>query len=603
MKAMILSAGVGSRLFPLTDKLPKPMLPLANKPTLEYLVDLCKANNIKDIRMNLYYRPEVIDTYFQDGKKWGVNISYSLEKKLLGTAGAVKRSEMFFDDTFVVLSGDGYTDLDLSEMLDFHKKNRAKVTIAVKKVDDTSKYGVVVRDNTGRITEFQEKPTLQEAKSDFANLGIYIIEPEIISLIPKNEPYDFGYQLFPKLLTMQIPFYSYETDAFWTDIGDINEYWNLNMSLITNKTNGSLDKDYKLVGEQVSIGKNSKISELTIKTINGPVIIGNNSIIGDDVIINAPVVIGDNVIIEKGATISKSIVLSNTYIGKKINLDKSITIENYTMNINHNYGLMVDDEKIFGTVLNETFSQKLSETLINLFDRAIATVALTALAPLFALIAILIKIDSKGPIFYKSRRILSPTIKMNGKNWNLFKGEKGLRYVVFRTMYIESDKNVKKLKNKYENGPFVKIENDPRITRIGKLLRKTSIDELPLLFNVLKGEMSLVGIWALPTYEAESLLVNGLKTYAGKEELDFSEMAQVRFNGKIGLAGYWQSRGRSQLSAEERALHDSFQAAQYRFGNKYKNVLGKYSEHLSFTGYLKMISETFLSVVKRTGAI
>lgn len=603
MKAMILSAGVGSRLFPLTDKLPKPMLPLANKPTLEYLVDLCKANNINDIRMNLYYRPEVIDTYFQNGKKWGVNISYSLEKKLLGTAGAVKRSEMFFDDTFVVLSGDGYTDLDLSEMLNYHKKNGAKVTIAVKKVDDTSKFGVVVRDNDGRIIEFQEKPSKQEAKSDFANLGIYIIEPEILNLIPKNEQYDFGYQLFPKLLTMQIPFFSYETDAFWTDIGDIDEYWKLNMSLISKRYNGGLEKSYKILDNQVFVGKGSKVSEKTLKTINGPVIIGNNSIIEDDVIINAPVVIGDNVIIEKGAKISNSIILSNTCIGENINVDKSITIENYTMNINHNYGFIVEDEKIFRTVLNKTFSQKLSETFINLFDRAIAAVALTALAPLFAFIAILIKIDSKGPIFYKSRRILSPAIKKNGKNWNIFKGEKGLGYVVFRTMHIESDKNIKKLKNKYENGPFVKVENDPRITNVGRLLRKTSIDELPLLFNVLKGEMSLVGIWALPTYEAESLLVNGLKTFAGKEELDFSDMAQVRFNGKIGLAGYWQSRGRSQLSAEERALHDSFQAAQYRFGNKYKNVLGKYSEHLSFTGYLKMIRETFFSVVKRTGAI
>ncbi|MDP3444256.1 MAG: nucleotidyltransferase family protein, partial [Ignavibacteria bacterium] len=197
MKAMILSAGVGSRLFPLTDKLPKPMLPLANKPALEYLVDLCAKNEIKDIRMNLHYLPEEIDTYFQDGKKWNVNISYSLEKNLLGTAGAVKRSENYLDDTFVVLSGDGFTNINLSAMLHFHKKSGAKVTIAVKKVEDPSKFGVVVSDAEGRIQEFQEKPQKEEAKSDLVNLGIYIIEPEILKLIPKNESYDFGYQLFP----------------------------------------------------------------------------------------------------------------------------------------------------------------------------------------------------------------------------------------------------------------------------------------------------------------------------------------------------------------------------------------------------------------------
>lgn len=600
---MILSAGVGSRLLPLTDKAPKPMLPVANKPALEYLVNLCAKNNIKDIRMNLFYMPESIDTYFQDGKNWDVNISYSLEKKLLGTAGAVKRSEKFLDDTFVVLSGDGFTDINLSAMLQFHKKSGAKVTIAVKKVEDPSKFGVVVSDSDGSIKEFQEKPKREEAKSNLVNLGIYIIEPEILKLIPKNESYDFGYQLFPKLLQMNIPFFSYETNAYWTDFGDIREYWNLNLNLISNRIKGFNTTGYKKLSKGILLGSGSKIAQSSINASNGPLVIGKNSRIEEDVMLSGPIVIGDNVIIKKGSIVMDSVILSNTQIGKDVSVNNSVVSENYTISIPHNYGMVVDDENVFSSVSTLTKSQKFTASAINILDRVIAAAALTFLSPLFLLIAILIKLDSKGPVFYRSKRILSPQIKKNGKNWNLFRGEKGLGYIVFRTMYTDADKRIGQLKNKYEAGPFVKVENDPRVTKIGKILRKTSIDELPLFINVLKGDMSLVGIWALPSYEAESLLLDGLKSYVGNEEIDFSEMAQVRFSGRIGLAGYWQSMGRSQLSAEERALHDSFQAAQYSYGKKYKNVLGEYSKHNSLNGYFTTIAQTFLSVVKRTGAI
>lgn len=601
MKAMILSAGVGSRLYPLTDKLPKPMLPLANKPALEYLVDLCANNGIKDIRMNLHYLPEAIDTYFHDGKKWGVNISYSLEKKLLGTAGAVKRSERFLDDTFVVLSGDGFTNMNLAEMLNFHKSSGAKVTIAVKKVDDPSKFGVVVTEHDGKILAFQEKPKKEEAKSDTVNLGIYIIEPEILSLIEKNVPYDFGYQLFPKILEMKIPFYAYQTEAYWTDIGDIQEYRNLNLDLVSNRISGS--EITSGAERNLVLGEGTRIGSNLAKKISGPAIIGKNCKIDEDVTITGPVVIGDNVIIESGSVISESVILSNTHIGRNVNLDKSVTSENYTMNIPHNFGMVVDDEKVLKQTETETAGERFSRILINLFDRSVALAALTALTPLFLIVALLIKLDSRGPVFYRSKRVVSPQMKRTGRNWYFFRGEKALGYTVFRTMYTDADKRIGNLKNKYENGPFIKIEDDPRVTRVGKFLRKTSIDELPLFINVLKGDMSLVGIWALPVYEAESLLNNGLKIFAGEEELDFSELAQVRFSGRAGLAGYWQSRGRSQLTSEERALHDSYQAAQYLYGKKYKKSLGKYSQHTTIGGYFTLIKETFLSVVKRTGAI
>ena len=209
MKAMILSAGAGTRLLPLTLTIPKPMLSITNKPALEHIIDLCKKHNISKIKMNLHYLPEYIDKYFKDGKQFGVDISYSIEKKLLGTAGGIKRVQSFFDETFVVLSGDGFTDIDLSSMLEFHKNSGSKATIAVKEVDDPSKFGVVVADSNFKIMSFQEKPKKEDALSKLVNLGIYIFEPEILDLIPPKEEYDFGLQLFPKLLKDKIPFYAF----------------------------------------------------------------------------------------------------------------------------------------------------------------------------------------------------------------------------------------------------------------------------------------------------------------------------------------------------------------------------------------------------------
>jgi lipopolysaccharide/colanic/teichoic acid biosynthesis glycosyltransferase len=219
------------------------------------------------------------------------------------------------------------------------------------------------------------------------------------------------------------------------------------------------------------------------------------------------------------------------------------------------------------------------------------------------IVALLIKLDSEGPVFYISKRSRKPEQEQKKERWYSYKKGSFIRYYVFRTMVKDASKSVLNLENKYEGGPYIKVENDPRITRVGKFLRKTSIDELPLLWNVLRGDMSLVGIWALPVYEAEHIMNAGLKTDREDGELDLSELARIRFDGRIGLAGYWQSRGRSNLTAEERAIHDSFQTFIQNPKIRDKNFLGDYYKSTGYVHYCKMLWETFKSVVKRTGAI
>ncbi len=608
MKAMILSAGLGTRLMPLTLNTPKPMLPIANKPALEHIVNLCKRHNIRDIKMNLYYLPEKVDHYFRDGHNFGVNISYSIEKTLWGTAGAIKRVESFFDETFVVLMGDGLTNIDLTDMLEYHRKNKSKATIAVKFVEDPSSYGVVVVDDKNHIVSFQEKPKKEEAKSNLVNLGIYIIEPEVLAMVPRNTPYDFGKELFPLMVEKNEPFFAYSTDSLWDDIGGIHDFWNVNISAVSGKM-PEYFQHTKELQQAVSAHPSSNIAKSTIEKAKGPILIGKNCIIKDNVTLIGPIIIGDDVVIEKDAMISNSIIMNNTGVGKNIEVNDSIVQETYLFNTKDDYGLYVDDAKVLFPVANTTFEEKMNKFLIRWTDKVIAFFALLFLFIPFLFVAILIKLDSKGPIFYRSKRLLTPPIDKTGKKWYIYFKEKSVTYYVFRTMYADADTRVHDLKNKYESGPFKKIEDDPRVTKIGKFLRKASIDELPLFWNILKGDMSLVGIWALPVYEAEYLLNDGLRIPGSLNqqvkdaEIDISELARMRFQGKLGLAGFWQARGRSNLTAEERAIHDSVQAVMTNLSFQKNDYYGEYAKFSTYGGYLKMIFETFYSVIRRHGSM
>ena len=312
MKAMILAAGVGSRLEPLTCNIPKPMVPVVNRPAMEHIINLLVKNNITKVAANLWYLPEKIQSYFGDGSRYGIDIHYSVEKELMGTAGGVKKLEAFLDETFIIVSGDAVTDIDFQAFIDRHRKSGALATIALKEVADPRQFGVVITDEEGRIKAFQEKPALNEALSRLANTGIYIFEPEIFKYIPAETVFDFGKQLFPELVSREEAFYGYAMKGYWCDIGSLTQYrlahYDVLKGLVTIDIPGNWHANAVYVGEQTIIAPSARIGS--------KVVIGNNCHIGDSVEIFGETVIGDNCVIESGASIFGSIVWRNTRIGR-----------------------------------------------------------------------------------------------------------------------------------------------------------------------------------------------------------------------------------------------------------------------------------------------
>ncbi len=320
MKAFILAAGAGTRLRPLTFECPKPMIPLLNKPVIEHTINNLKKHNVSSVMMNLHTLPEMITDYFGDGKKFDIDIKYSYEETLLGTAGGLKKCKKFFDSTFIVMSGDGLSDIDLTAAVAFHKKKKALATMVLKSIETKFAYGITLTDRFNKIVDFVEKPTWGAVFSDTVNTGIYIFEPEIFRYIPDGF-YDFGKDLWPKLLKLKKPIYAYLMNGHWTDIGNIEEYKKGVNDALFGKVSIVLNGK-KIKNTEVIADVNCKIDK-SVKFI-GKSLIGKNCCIGKNVVIDNGTVIGDNVKIQDDAVIKDSIIWNNIVIGKNARLYSSI---------------------------------------------------------------------------------------------------------------------------------------------------------------------------------------------------------------------------------------------------------------------------------------
>jgi len=315
MKAMVLAAGLGTRLRPVTLSMPKPMVPVVNRPVMEHIVRLLAAHGLNEIVANLHWFPETIEGHFGDGSEFGVSITYSHEDALLGTAGGVRKVSDELGDEFVVISGDALTDVDLTAMREFHASHDGMVTLAALRVDDTSGFGVVITDQDGRVQGFQEKPDPAEALSDLANCGIYMFDSAIFDHFPgpgesdlagPDDPDDFAdwaYDVVPALLDAGIPFFAMEVDAYWNDIGTIPELLTGNFDAL----DGRIELDFEGVERSPGIWTPEEL-DIEGVDIESPVLIGADVQVGPGAFLGGPLVIGPGAIVGANSRVMRSVL-------------------------------------------------------------------------------------------------------------------------------------------------------------------------------------------------------------------------------------------------------------------------------------------------------
>jgi NDP-sugar pyrophosphorylase family protein len=328
MKAIIIAGGLGTRLRPLTYNMPKPIVPLANKPFVFHQIELLRKFGITEIILNLHYLSDSIRKIFDDGKKLGVKIHYSIEENPLGTAGAVKNAEKFFDSgPMLVFNGDILTDINLEKMIKFHEEKKGKVTLALTKVEDPTLYGLIITDEKQKVLEFREKPSWEHVTANTINAGIYIVDPSIFKLVPKGKEFSFERQLYPMLLERGDKIYGYITDAYWMDIGDPVKYLKAHHDILSGDVMAVIPGNK--ISANIWLEDDVKISS-TAK-VRGPALIGSRSRIADDANLDEFVVLGDNVTVGKGARLKNCVVHGGCVIKEGVKIEGSIIGANCTI--------------------------------------------------------------------------------------------------------------------------------------------------------------------------------------------------------------------------------------------------------------------------------
>lgn len=341
LKGMILAAGQGTRVRPLTRDLPKPMIPILGKPVMEYLIEHLARHGVDEIMVNVAYMHWRIENYFGNGARWGASIGYSYEgayeygeisPKPRGSAGGMRKIQDFggfFDTTTIVLCGDALIDLDITAAVAEHKAKKAIVSIITLEVPSSqvSNYGIVETDEEGRIISFQEKPSPQEARSNYASTGIYLFEPEAIALIPPNQQFDIGSQLFPMLAEKGLPFYAQKRAFNWIDIGHISDYWSVLQRVLKGEV-AELKMPGKEIKPGVFVGLNTRIDWDNVK-IEGPVYIDSSVCIEAGVEIIGPAWISNGSHICQDSTIIRSVLFEYTRISLGMTVKESIISPQY----------------------------------------------------------------------------------------------------------------------------------------------------------------------------------------------------------------------------------------------------------------------------------
>src|SRR6266511_904881 len=316
MKAVVMAGGQGSRLRPLTSNQPKPMLPIVGKPMMQHIIRLASRHGITELVATVHFLASVVRNFFGDGSDLGVSLSYVTEQEPLGTAGSVKNAGPLLDDRTLVLSGDSVTDVDLSELIRFHESRRAAVTVTLKRVRDPLEFGIVIVNEEGRVDRFLEKPGWGDVFSDTINTGIYVLEDEVLELIPEGKEFDFSKDLFPLLLDKGYPIYGYVTDRYWTDVGTLGAYMEAHRAVLDR------DVDVEIEGFEVKpgvwLGEGAELDPDV--DVAGPVYVGENARVEAGVTLREHTVLGRGASVRSGAFLHRCVVHDYVYVGPSTSL-------------------------------------------------------------------------------------------------------------------------------------------------------------------------------------------------------------------------------------------------------------------------------------------
>lgn len=571
-KAIILTGGEETRLTPLTQYHSAWMLPFLNEPLIGHTVDFIKRNGITDIALTLSQDEEIPAGLM---KTKGINFYYQIEHTHMGSAGAIKGLEEFIGEepVLVIDSNLFIGNIDLNALVNSHFKNNSTATIGLSQQDSSyvNQEFTITKDN--RISSFScDYSSMDKTKWQFP--GIYIFSPEVLRFIEQKKYMDIKEQLIPALLKGSMNVFACEITGYHRRLNNISDYININREILLRDDCPDYLKDKKEVASGIWIGEDVSISPEAY--LLGPVILGDGCTVAGNTQIIGPAVFGNKCHVSAGVLVRESILWDSTMLSEGSKIEYSIIGEGSDIQGNSHIknmivldGLKAEDMNLVppdysirtavdlsGIVSMAFLNDIVYVTVKRAYDIIFSSIGILFFLPLFLLLALAIKLDSKGPVFYIQKRC-----GIKGKLFGMIK---------FRTMVADAEKLHQQLIPQNElDGPVFKIADDPRVTRCGALLRKTSLDELPQLFNVLKGEMSLVGPRPLIT-----------------DEMRFSTTwRDTRLKVKPGITGIWQVEGRSNTPFHDWIKYDMY-----------------YVKNRSFLLDMKILLKTIKVVLKKAGA-
>src|SRR5687768_14247032 len=325
MKAVVMAGGEGTRLRPMTSSMPKPLLPVANRPIMEHVLRLLKRHGLNETVVTVQFLASLVKNYFGDGEELGMDLTYAHEEKPLGTAGSVKNAEEALrSDSFLVISGDALTDFDLTDLIRFHRERGALVTVCLTRVHNPLEFGIIIVDDDGRIQRFLEKPTWGQVFSDTVNTGIYVMEPEVLDRVAPGEVVDWSGDVFPQLLSEGAPLFGYVADGYWEDVGTHESYLRAQADVLSGKVQAKID------GFEVSPGvwqaEGAEVDPDAV--LKGPLFIGDYAKVEAGAELREHTVVGSNVVVKSGAFLHRAVVHDNVFLGPQSNLRACVVGKN-----------------------------------------------------------------------------------------------------------------------------------------------------------------------------------------------------------------------------------------------------------------------------------